>query len=93
MILLQKPLSRKLHTRPAAHRFRADLVITLHPDGIVELRECRSREHPVRLDLALLYAKSRVAEAEATHIRSRGGPKQRPAPRRPRGSQHHRPPK
>ncbi len=65
MILLRKPLIRKLLTRPAAHRFHAELVLTLHPDGIVELRECRSREHPIRLDLALLYAKSRVTEAQA----------------------------
>ncbi len=71
MILLRKPLIRKLLTRPAAHRFRPDLVITLYPDGIVELRECRSREHPVRLDLALLYAKSRVAEAQAIRAPAR----------------------
>ncbi len=87
MILLRKPLTRKLLTRPAADRFRADLVMTLHPDGTVELRECRSREHPVRLDLGLLYAKARVAEARATYARSRPRPSTPPSPHRSRPPQ------
>ena len=84
MILLRKPLIRKLLTRPAAHRFRADLAVTLYPDGTVELRECRSRQAPVRLNLALLYAKARVAEAEAAYARSRPKPRTPSRPRRTR---------
>jgi hypothetical protein len=63
MISLRKPLTRKLVTRPAAHGYKADLVITLYPNGAAELREARSRRPPVLLNLAHLYARARIAEA------------------------------
>jgi hypothetical protein len=60
---LQKPLRRKVRPRTMPHGYRPELVVTLHPGGMVELREVRSRREPVSLDLATLYVKARIQEA------------------------------
>ncbi len=60
---LQKPLRRKVRPRTMPHGYRPELVVTLHPGGLVELREVRSRRAPVTLDLATLYVKARIQEA------------------------------
>jgi hypothetical protein len=66
MIPLRKPLTRKVLTRPAAHGYPPELVITLCPTGTAPIREPSSRPPPVTLDLALLYARRRLAEARAS---------------------------
>ena len=79
MISLRKPLTRKLVTRPAAHGYKADLVITLYPNGAAELREARSRRPPVLLNLAHLYARARIAEAPLPK-KALGLPRKAPMP-------------
>lgn len=69
---LQKPLRRKVRPRAMPHGYRPELVVTLHPGGLVELREVRSRRQPVSLDLATLYVKARIQEAMARRPRGRG---------------------
>ena len=72
MTELQKPLRRRVRTRAMPHGYRPELVVTLHPGGLVELREVRSRQAPVELDLATLYVKARIQEAMARRPRGRG---------------------
>jgi len=54
------------------HGFRPALIVTLHPGGVLELREVRSRSAPVTLDLGLLYVKARIHEAMSRRPRGRG---------------------
>ena len=69
---LQKPLRRRVTPRAMPHGFRPELVITLHPGGVVELREVRSRQAPVALDLGALYVKARIQESMQRRPRGRG---------------------
>jgi hypothetical protein len=46
-----------------SHGYRPDLVITLYPDGSVEIREAGTRQAPVLLNLAQLYVQARIAAA------------------------------
>jgi len=39
MTTLTKPVTRKAHTQPAAYGVRPELVISLHPGGIIGIRE------------------------------------------------------
>ena len=52
MTSLRKPLTRKVTTRMISHGYHPDLVITLFPDGSVEIREAGTRQTPVLLNLA-----------------------------------------
>jgi hypothetical protein len=66
---LWKPITRKVTTRMTSHGYRPDLVITLHPDGSVEIREAGTRQAPVLLNLAQLYVQARIAAALKTSRR------------------------
>lgn len=60
--LVTKPLRRRVTVRPAGHLYKPALVVTLHPGGVLELREPHHRAG-VRLDLGRLYAQAMIAEA------------------------------
>ena len=64
MTQLSKKLTRRTTAR-VSHGYNPQLVVTLYPGGVVELREARSRRPPVALDLGQLYVSARIKEALA----------------------------
>jgi hypothetical protein len=75
MTSLNKPIARKAVTRPAAHGVRAELVISLHPGGIVGIREVgRRSKSEVCFDAASLYVEGvrrRIATERAEKRKQR----------------------
>lgn len=75
MTPLNKPVTRKAVTRPAAHGVRAELVISLHPGGIVGIREVgRRSKSEVCFEAAELYVEGirrRIAKAKADKRKAR----------------------
>jgi hypothetical protein len=63
---LVKPIQRRVTVKKIAHGYRNRLVVTLHPNAMLEIREARTREDPVLLDLASLYVSARIKAAMAT---------------------------
>ena len=78
---LSKPIKRRVTVEKIAHGFRNRLVVTLHPRGLLEIREAHLREAPVLLDLAVLYVQARIKGAlivHGRHPRQRSDRKGRP---------------
>jgi hypothetical protein len=75
MTTLNKPVARKAITRPAAHGVRAELIIALHPGGIVGIRESgRRSKSEVHFDAAELYVEGvrrRIAKERAEKRKQR----------------------
>jgi hypothetical protein len=75
MTTLSKSVTRKAITRPAAHGVRAELIIALHPGGIVGIRECgRRSKSEVHFDAAELYVEGirrRIANQRADKRKAR----------------------
>ena len=65
MTNLTTPIKRKAMTKPAAHGVKAELVLSLHPHGILAIREAgRRASSEVLFDCASLYVegvKRRIA--------------------------------
>ncbi len=59
MTTITKPVTRRVASR-LPHGFRDTLIITLHPGGVVEVREPRRKGYS--FDLGLLYAKAVIKE-------------------------------
>lgn len=60
MTTLKRRLVRALACDPkhVPHGVRADLVLIVHPGGLIEIRPKRTRKHPtVTFHLARLYAR------------------------------------
>jgi hypothetical protein len=75
MTALNKPIARRAITRPAAHGVRAELVIALHPGGIIGIREVgRRSKSEVCFNAAELYVegvKRRIAKERADKRKAR----------------------
>jgi hypothetical protein len=75
MTTLQKPIARKTMTQPAAWGVRAELVIALHPGGIISIREAgRRAKSEVYFAAAELYVdgvRRRVAKERAEKRKAR----------------------
>jgi hypothetical protein len=67
-----KPVTRRVASR-LPHGFADKLIVTLHPGGIVEVREPRRK--PVSFDMGLLYAKATIEAAWANGARRKRGRK------------------
>jgi len=66
MTTATKPVSRKVDTMPAAYGIKAKLCVTIHPRGIISIREEGRREgSSIFLDISELYVhgiRQRVAK-------------------------------
>lgn len=72
MTTLNKPVTRKAKTTPAAHGVRAELVISLHPGGIIGIREAgRRSKSEVCFEAARLYVDGIRAKAAAIRAEKR----------------------
>jgi hypothetical protein len=75
MTALNKPIARRAITRPADYGVRAELVIALHPGGIIGIRECgRRSKSEVCFDAAELYVEGvrrRIAKERAEKRKAR----------------------
>lgn len=75
MTQLNKPVTRKAVTRPAAYGVRAELIISLHPGGIIGIRESgRRSKSEVCFDAAELYVEGvrrRIAKEKADKRKAR----------------------
>ena len=75
MTALTNPIARRAITRPAAYGVRAELVIALHPGGIIGIRECgRRSKSEVCFDAAELYVEGvrrRIAKERAEKRKAR----------------------
>jgi len=69
MTTLNRPVTRKATTTPAAHGVRAELVISLHPGGIIGIREAgRRSKTEICFEAARLYVdgvRAKAAEKQA----------------------------
>lgn len=69
MTTLNKPISRKAETIPAAYGIRSELIITLYPRGIIGLRESgRRATSEITFDGSELYLEGirrKLAKAKA----------------------------
>jgi hypothetical protein len=55
---VKKPVVRVVHCAEAPHGVKPELVVTIHPNGILVMRPTRQRTAPVvQVPLARLYAK------------------------------------
>jgi len=69
MTTLTKPVTRKACTTPAAHGVRPELVISLHPGGIIGIREAGRRDASgIMFEAARLYVDG--VRAKAAQIRA-----------------------
>lgn len=64
MTALKKPLSRAVDRPNMPHGYKDRLILTIHPGGILEVRESRRRES-VTLDVGILYVKALLEQARA----------------------------
>jgi hypothetical protein len=75
MTELNKPIARKAITRPAAYGVRAELVIALHPGGIIGIREVgRRSKSEVCFEASELYVEGvrrRIAKERADKRKAR----------------------
>lgn len=75
MTALNKPITRKAYTRPAAYGVRAELVISLHPGGVVGIREAGRRSgSEVFFEASELYVqgvRARIAKQRAEKRKAR----------------------
>lgn len=75
MTQLNKPVTRKAVTRPAAYGVRAELIISLHPGGIIGIRESgRRSKSEVCFDAAELYVEGvrrRITKEKAEKRKAR----------------------
>lgn len=72
MTTLNKPITRKAHTKPAAHGVRPELVISLHPGGIIGIREAgRRASSEIMFEAARLYVDGVRAKAAAIRAEKR----------------------
>ncbi len=72
MNTLTKPITRKAHTQTAAHGVRPELVISLHPGGIIAIREAgRRATSEVCVFAASIYVDALRAEAAAKRAEKR----------------------
>ena len=72
MTSLTKAVTRKARTTPAAHGVCADLVISLHPGGIIGIREAgRRSKSEVCFEAARLYVDGIRAKAAAARAAKR----------------------
>lgn len=72
MTTLSKPVTRKAHTTPAAYGVRPELVISLHPGGIIGIREAgRRASSEIMFEAARLYVDGVRAKAAAIRAEKR----------------------
>ena len=72
MTTLSKPVTRKAHTTPAAYGVRPELVISLHPGGIIGIREAGRRAlSEIMFEAARLYVDGVRAKAAAIRAEKR----------------------
>lgn len=72
MTTLTKPITRKAHTQPAAYGVRPELVISLHPGGIIAIREAgRRAASEICVYAASIYVDAIRAEAAAKRAEKR----------------------
>ena len=75
MTALTKPVTRKAHTSPAAYGVRSELIISMHPGGIIGIRECgRRSKTEVCFDASVLYVdgvRRRIAKERADKRKAR----------------------
>ncbi len=75
MTTLNKPVARRAVTRPAAYGVRAELVISLHPGGIIGIREVgRRSKSEVCFEASGLYVEGvrrRIAKERADKRKAR----------------------
>ena len=75
MTTLNKPVARRAVTRPAAYGVRAELVISIHPGGIIGIREVgRRSKSEVCFEAAELYVdgvRRRIAKERADKRKAR----------------------
>jgi hypothetical protein len=72
MTTLTKPVTRKAYTQPAAHGVRPELVISLHPGGIIAIREVgRRAASEICVYAASIYVDAIRAEAAAKRAEKR----------------------
>ena len=58
MTHVRKPVVRVVHCAEVPHGVKAELVVTIHPNGTLVMRPTRQRTAPVvSVPLARLYAK------------------------------------
>jgi hypothetical protein len=81
MTTLNKPVTRKARTTPAAHGVRAELVISLHPGGSISIREAGRRSNSeIYFDAARLYVdgiRAKAAERQAAKRKARAAKRRR----------------
>jgi hypothetical protein len=75
MTALTKPVTRKANTCPAAHGVSPQLIISLHPGGIIGIREHgRRSKTEVCFDASVLYVdgvRRRIAKERAEKRKAR----------------------
>jgi hypothetical protein len=62
---------RKVQAPQIAHGYAKELVVTLLPGALVEVRELRRQIPPVVLDLAALYVHQKCVEARIKPMKGR----------------------
>ena len=67
--LAKKPKTFKIQGRNVPHKFNPTLFVTVYTDGTIDLREARSRQEPVTLDLYTMYVTARVRSAMKMPVR------------------------
>ena len=67
--LAKKPKTFKIHGRNVPHKFNPVLFVTVYTDGTIDLRESRSRQDPVSLDLYTMYVTARMKAAMKMPVR------------------------
>lgn len=81
MTALTKSVTRKARTTPAAYGVRSDLVISLHPGGIIGIREAgRRSSSEICFDASRLYVdgvRRRAAERRAEKRKARAAKRRR----------------
>jgi hypothetical protein len=70
--LAKKPKTFKIVGRNVPHKFNPVLFVTVYTDGTIDLRESRSRDEPVSLDLYSMYVTARVHAAMKMPTKRKG---------------------
>ena len=67
MTKLTKPLVREVHVADVPHGVRPALILTVHPNGVLELREKGRSTGAVSLGLGTLYARATMTGSAKGH--------------------------